>query len=574
MPALQRFRYHWPLLLLLLVYCTLAVWWSTRIPLGEGPDEPGHAEYALFVARNNRLPDQRLGDVPGEGHQPPLAYWLMQPLARSVAVEDRVVILANNHRWIWAGGKEPAAFAWRSIDRPPYQADVLVWHRLRWFSIGCAALTIVVGYAIGLRLGLSKALATFAASLLAFWPQLLFHSVLVSNDPLLWLLCAGLLWLLLEPNPQAWWPWAVGATLGAALLTKQSAVLLIPLIGLRLWQLRHSIKLWSAIGRISLSSAAIAGWWYLRNLLLYGDPFGLGLYKGEFSSPTFSPWSLHDWGEAMHALGSSLIARFGWMSVAAPQWLYWLLAIWIGPAILGIRRLRIDQRWQLAWALAGLAFAWTFAFAILSGQVGWQARFLFPAAPVAACALAIGLERSVKTAAWLLPALLVTMAVGLPNTVISAAYPYLVVEPQPERPVLALWRPDTANPIELRGILLPPTAKAGQPWLVNTLWRAVGKQDRKWSLFVHLANVGSKDESFAFDVQPQDGVWHSLRWTPDDWWEDLLTINIPADLAAGEYEVRIGWFDQFGDWSRAGVWSQDGILLGDYAVVGKVLVEQ
>jgi hypothetical protein len=47
-------------------------------PLGEAPDEPAHFDYARFVAVNHRLPIQCAipcqSDVPGEGHQPPLAY--------------------------------------------------------------------------------------------------------------------------------------------------------------------------------------------------------------------------------------------------------------------------------------------------------------------------------------------------------------------------------------------------------------------------------------------------------------------------------------------------------------------
>ena len=47
------------LVAVLLAFAAAAVWYSQVIPLGEGPDEPGHAEYAFFVARTGSLPDQR-----------------------------------------------------------------------------------------------------------------------------------------------------------------------------------------------------------------------------------------------------------------------------------------------------------------------------------------------------------------------------------------------------------------------------------------------------------------------------------------------------------------------------------
>src|SRR5262245_3031782 len=98
------------LTVLLLAFLSLATVYSLIVPLGEGPDEPGHAAYVFFLAREGRLPVQRAApdtsDVPGEGHQPPLAYALAAPLMAWLPQAERQFDLPGNARFTWAGGEE------------------------------------------------------------------------------------------------------------------------------------------------------------------------------------------------------------------------------------------------------------------------------------------------------------------------------------------------------------------------------------------------------------------------------------------------------------------------------------
>jgi hypothetical protein len=88
-----RLRAGWLAAAIVVLHVGLALAWSIVVPIGEGPDEPGHFNYALFLAREGRLPvqqaDPHASDVPGEGHQPPLAYWLMQPAVRWLPDDQR-----------------------------------------------------------------------------------------------------------------------------------------------------------------------------------------------------------------------------------------------------------------------------------------------------------------------------------------------------------------------------------------------------------------------------------------------------------------------------------------------------
>ena len=560
----------------MLFFVCAATWYSTQIPLGEGPDEPGHAEFAFFVARENRLPNLMAGEVVGEAHQPPLAYWLLQPMARSIEFDQRRVFLGSNPRWIWAGGSEAAAFAWRSVDRLPYRGDVAAWHAMRLMSVLWGALTLLLTYGIARRIGLSEWTSVVAVAMLAILPQFIFHAALVSNDPLLWTLCALCVWIMLDSVPSRWWSWQIGSVLGLALLTKQSALLLVPIIAVILWLRRREIPAIRTSMSIAVSVIVLTGWWYVRNVRLYGDLFGLAQYKGEFASPTFSPFVVADWGAAWRALSTSLVANFGWMSVVAPDWVYMLAGMTVLIAVVGLIMSHsiMQRRFMMilaVWLISTLA--WTFAFAIISGQVGWQGRFILPAAPVLAIALALGLTRLLRRFALAVPLIWVVVVLLLPSVMIAPAYPRWVVAPQPERPLLGTWKSSAASPIELRGLRLPPVMHRGKVNEIGTLWRTLGIQERNWALFVHLAPPNTKDEVFSVDVQPQDGKWNAKRWTPNDWWEDVTFLQVPADLPLGEYDVRLGWFDEQGEWERIGAWNGDQ-LIGDYVTVGRIRVEE
>src|SRR5262245_13484870 len=138
------------LMILLAAFLVLATVYSALIPLGEGPDELGHADYAFFMARAWRLPVQRLdarqADVPGEGHQPPLAYMLAAPLALWLPQDERRTDTIGNPRFVWSGGTEPNAISHGSREYPPWQGSVLAWHLMRLVSVVCGATTIFFTY--------------------------------------------------------------------------------------------------------------------------------------------------------------------------------------------------------------------------------------------------------------------------------------------------------------------------------------------------------------------------------------------------------------------------------------------
>lgn len=612
------------LIALVAVFVGLATLYSAIVPLGEGPDEPGHAAYVFFLAREGRLPDQRRDEVPGEGHQPPLAYGLAAPLLAWLPREQRSFDLPGNPRFTWAGGAELNAVAHGSREYWPWRGAVLAWHVLRLVSVGLGAATVMLTYlaanALHHRLQIANGrfdperstidtrqskIPLLATVLVAFNPQFLFVSALVTNDALLTALSAVLLWLVLQPARQARRPSGVlghalliGVVLGLALLTKQSALILVPVALLAVLERsiaaerarspQHVVALLVCLAATLL----VCGWWYQRNLRLYGDLFGLTLFQAEFATQAFDARSLAAWGSALEQLHSSFWARFGWMNVPAPAWVIGLFGLIELVAAAGWLRsmLPVGQpgrgmagRVALAWPLLLLpllAGAWLVSFALTAGLVAWQGRLLFPALPALAIVLALGLQlaagKRVGMIAWLVPTAGCLLAIWLPFGVIGPAYPRQTLAEATAlarlgTPIYARFGMPGDPGAELLGWQLAQPLRAGTAAELTLMWYARGRQGRDWTVFVHL--VDANDVVVAEDnTKPRGGAFPMTQWVAGDWVEDRHTLVLRANLPPGAYRLRVGLFDERTQ-DRTAVFSRRGRLLGSHYLLSTLQVE-
>jgi hypothetical protein len=622
-----------PIIGLVGVFLVLATLYSAAIPLGEGPDEPGHAGYAFFLARAGRQPIQRLEaqqtDVPGEGHQPPLAYALAAPLALWLPREERQAETIGNPRFTWSGGAELNAISHGSREYPPWQGAVLAWQLMRLVSVALGAATVYFTYLAagalekrleirGSRLGAYQSqVPLLAAGLVAFNPQFLFVSALVTNDALLTTLSAAMLWLVLrygaKPRKQVGGALAIGAMLGLALLTKQSALVLAPvaLIGVASRQrggmLRRSAV---AILLVLATAGLIAGWWYMRNQRLYGDLLGLAAFRGEFATQPFEIGSLLAWAAALAQLHDSFWARFGWMNVAPPDWVLWPIGaielVAVGGLVWALlrsgatgRRAFVRVIWPLVLLLA-LAFAWIVSFAITAGLVAWQGRLLFPALPAIAILLARGLSvvgsqwsvaleglahchaprttdyrlRAIALVLTLCP--LLALALWIPDNVIAPAYPRqtlpeALAQERIGTPLTIRFRRRGERSIALRGWRLDGQARPGAALDLTLIWFVSSRQMHDWVVFVQLIDQQGSVAAAA-EQEPRGGAFPTSQWNSGDWIEDRHQLALPANLAAGSYTLRMGLHDPGQDNRRAGVYKPGDQLIGDALDLGPVEV--
>jgi hypothetical protein len=601
----------------LLAFVLLALFYNLQVPLGEGPDEAGHFRYVLFLSREGRLPVQYAdgsSDVPGEGHQPPLAYLLALPAVAWLPPEQREVQLRADPNFVWSGGDGPAAFMRGSQEYWPWPAPVLSWRLVRAVSALLAALTVLCVWGTARTL-FGPTVALPSALLVALNPQFLFTSALVTNDALLTTLSAALLWLAVavagaraarpqqlrrasRPRSQVGLgPWALaaggGLLLGLALITKLSALLLAPLLAWALWRV-------AAGGRRALAGYAalaagivllLAGWWYARNWLLYGDPLGLAVFRAEFTTAAFNWRDPAAWLAAGRQLLCSFWACFGWLSVAPPPVVTWFYA---GLTALGLFGwLRRPALWsdlrpaQPAFALLLLpllALIWITAFAFTAGLVAWQGRLIFPALPAIAILLARGLlawfatERLMRPVIAASAAILLALALYLPPAVIAPAYEWRTLPPDAARqritePLQVRYRRSWERGLELHGWRQAGAFAPGAVFRPVFYWHPLEPIPDDWTVFVHVVDGAGRIVAES-NQRPQSGAMPTPQWTPGDWIEDPHRIWLPPDLPAGRYDLIVGLYLPQDDDERLTAWTFGDDFVDDQARIATLELER
>jgi 4-amino-4-deoxy-L-arabinose transferase-like glycosyltransferase len=349
------------------------------------------------------------------GHHPPLYYALGAVLIAPVDTSDRAGVLQPNPHFQW---DENGSAGWNVMlpiprNRFPWTGTILALHLLRFFGILWGLLALVFVYRTVRRLAPGQPWAApGAVALVGLNPSFIFMSSTIHHDVLLAaLFSAGLYWCIrsldgaLSPGALL----AIGLLVGAAGLTKLSGVMLAPVVVLALLMRPiHPREYLHRVGQIALvgaTAAIVAGWWYARNMVLYGDPLGWQMFlttHNHMVRPSSLTWGLFV-HEFLAQLAKTFWGSFGYMHILLPAWIrnvaWGLTAVafcgwffWFGHAMRGHRpQRRVVVSWVLlvsAFALLFLAFV-RFAAATLGAGHG---RYLFAAAVTIGAALIVGLN--------------------------------------------------------------------------------------------------------------------------------------------------------------------------------------
>ena len=301
-----------------------------------------------------------------EAFQPPLYYWLMAPVLYAL---KGCGLLAQ-----------------------------VMW--LRWIGVAIASLAVPLTFRIAFAVARRESVALGCSAVVAVMPGFAINVSRIGNEPLCILLFTLLIWLglrILTRAPDIWSAAALGAVLGLGLLTKAYFLTAVPAVLLLLFYKYR--KAWAAGLTTCAIAVAIAGWWYVRNVVTTGTFSGLPesvMLRGR-SVIALLPAIFHiPWVRAVDVILVSHLYYCGWSALGARSWMYHVLFAIAMLAALGlIIQLR---RPPAVWLVAVFGFFWLgqlynvflqFLARAVVGSAGWY-MYAVVACEVVLCAVAFG----------------------------------------------------------------------------------------------------------------------------------------------------------------------------------------
>lgn len=591
------------LIAILIAFVFVGITYSVVVPPFEAPDEWSHLSLVRYFVTHKAspprvLPERRASTGPDMAwfltyHDPPLYY--APPLYHGLCgllvfwadMDDLPSRLTPSPSWEKGWVPEPDGtprnkniYVHRPDETWDQSSTVRVTHVLRVASLMMGAVTVLCAYALTHLLWPERPfLALGAAAFVAFNPKFISISASVTNDNLLNMLFGLSLVCMLRciRDGAAWHRWALlGGLVGVGLLTKQSALLLLP-IGLlaAAWQRSSGWRKMVVDGTAFLLAAlAVGGWWYGRNAFLYGDPLGM---EPHFASQV--PLAHFGLAEAWKA-ARSYWAAFGWAPILIEPWMYAVVggmmlaalagiavAAWPGGSLWHAPAERKRGLALLAFSLAlnGVGFVrWALATGAPTG------RLLFPTLPAVGVLCAWGLAQWARwrVARWALLAV-VALAVTL-----AALVPWCYLHPAYASPYLPDGVPDTAETVgltfqggvELAGYApIPENPKPGQKVQLTLYWRASEASDQVCRVWVQL---GPQDPT---QRVAEDSDWLGGTLYPNNLWragdtiQQVYWLTIPEwSPAPSLYWIRLGLLDDAGDRIRLADLDSDMVVLGPW----------
>ena len=595
---------------ILIIFVVLGGVYSVVVPPFEASDEKWHYPMVKHIADHGSLPVQ----VPGvetawrqEGSQPPLYYALMAGATFWIDTSDMDAVRhLNPHA---DNGTTPDGNVNLAVHNPeleafPWEGTVLAVHLVRFLSVLIAATGVYLTYRIVREvLPEAPALALGAAAIHAFTPMFIFISASVNNDNLVIPLANLALLMLLRlsrwadanppPREETVQYVALGTVLGLAALTKTSSLALTLLTAVVVTVRAVRRKSWAEFFRGGLATLlpvlAVSGWWFVRNLRLYGDLTGLSVFTEILGTRDVPADVAQLWRERFSFL-AGYWGNFGGLNVPMAAWTYpvlnsLLVIAGVGIGIQGVRQWRSPESSRnirpflflllILWGL-GVFLPW-----IGWARVTWssQGRLIFPAIAVWSLLLALGLDGWLprpwgRWAVGAFATFLLTLSIAAPIVWIPPVY--ATPEPLSDQAVAAIEQPvDVRFDQAMRLIGVEVEQEAVQPGDqvdVTLYWEALAATNKDYTVFVHLLGEGELLVAQR-DTYPGLGTLSTTWLEPGFRWADHYVLEIPPSaFAPNVTQLAIGLYHAPTD-QRLPAYAADGSPLGDNARFGGVRIE-
>ncbi len=611
---------------ILIAFIAAGILYGLSTPFLDVSDEVRHYAMVEQLAQGKGLPVQnpsQHGFYEQEGSQPPLYYALMALVARPFSRSDFMHLAQfNPHARL---GRADTTSNWNQLihtpaENYPWHGTVLVVQLIRLFGVLMGAASVACTYLVARELAPNRSWAPYAAlsaaGFTAFTPMFVFISASVNNDTLAAMLSSiAILTGIHIIKQRLTWRYAalLGLLLAADALTKSSALALVIVLPLAIWVSewlrvgkREGLGLLRPIPKLALTGilvATIAGWWYVRNAILYnGDLTGTDMMATIAGARQQLPSLgelLSEWGGFREAYWG----LFGAVNIPMSQWIYHVfdallivagmgLLLRVGDLIRLLRgarrpptdvaepqpnssgdstRLRQAIRERLLPALACLG-VFVVAFIALvhwtSITLASQGRLLFPVIAILSSFIALGLYRLVDSLTTFRTYVTPIVRFGA-HTVLAGitvfmlcltfACPFVFIRPAYAKPVV--YAADTPLPAGIRQTELrygdailwvgysvdTPRVRPGDEFGLTLYWKALRSMHTNYSAFIRLYGRTDK-ELYLLDTYPGGGMYQTSLWQPGQLIADHYRLRI-ADTVTLEQQLPTALLLDVGFWN-------------------------
>ncbi len=595
-----------PLVILLGVFVVLSLIYDWATPPLEASDELWHFGMINTIADTGQLPVQHPGVKTAyeqEGSQPPLYYLVAAFLVKGIDRSDFDTVRQPNPHAVAGvpGNVGNKNLVLHDAVHPPLERTFLAIYIIRLFSIFLGCVTVVSIYQAARQLDIgSPILPVLAASLTAFNPMFLFITGSVNNDNLVTALNSLIIWQMIVLIHRSKFSMRhsllIAMLVALASLSKLSGLVLMPfvLLGGGWVFLRHPIyevlkrqpiskKLdWRgfitfvlAVGMVWL---VVAGWWYLRNIILYGELFGTSTMVA-VAGPRIGGFGLQTLIDEFQGFRFAYWALFGAVNIMTYRWFYDVVDIASILMIIGLTtalfvwlktrsQARRSNSETYDWVDSGVIMI-GLALIIVAGSVSvavWtaqtyasQGRLLFPFNAAISILGATGIiyfgcyrirpliSRFLKWPVTKAGYYFLPIAFGVFATIV----PFGSIAPQYVPPPILEKVPDSAQSVYGRfgDVALVGYEVADQRYFpgdtipITVYWQVIKPSTNDYSLYLHATRDDGTDIG-KVDSYPGAGRQRTSTWKAGAIYADSYAITLDkSSEAVSRLRVQVGWWN-------------------------------
>lgn len=587
------------IMLIILAFMVLSVAASVINPIHEATDELRHYRFVQHIVQTGRLPVQGALECRTQSHHPPLFYslgalatfWI--DTGQDVCAEPETNPFWNYRQWE-VGVDNKNLYLHKSNEAFPWSGEALAAHLARFVNVLIGAATVYLTWLIGREIWPKRPfLALGGTAFIAFNPMFVYMAGAINNDVIaalsgtaVALACVRL--VKDEKGLSRRWGVVLGLLYGLALLSKFNLLALGGTIGAAAtwvaWR-RKQWRQWLEVAIIAgLVTALLSGWWFVRNVILYGEPTGVQRLT--------EMWGMREpsesWGLAFYELKptwTSLWGRFGYGQIPLPEGIYIGLMWVIGFSLLGllipILLRRKDELKQIGMPLLVLllnvilGFVVVFYYLLIS-PAGAMGRFFYPALSSLSILAFYGLSRWLTLVSQkqssnlqlLISFLSIFTNFSMACLTIVALWGYLA--PAYARPPSFGEETAVPNPIAvqfedfmvLRGYEVSETAvSAGAPLDIDLYWEVLKPPPGEILMFLHLIDNENETMVVQRDTHPGLGRFPSSQWQAGDRFVDSVRLWLPeSTFAPSMATLSMGYYSS--DNYRLNIFTADESSLG------------